>query len=359
MLEASMTEPRQLPPSWQPPLCDDRPLWDIWMATCHMPALTAADELGLFARLKDQPASDRELSRDLGIGLRAVRALAGLLAALGLLVRRDGRFYLSPVARQYLLPDGPLYWGGILHPFREFTPTHTMVLAALRDDQQAEFDVGGHRMTDGLPGAWQAPAPDPAQLAWLTRFMHSHAMPAAYGLAQAVDLRDARRLLDVGGGSGAISIALTMRNTHLRSTLLDLAPVCEIAAEHVASYALAERIRVLPADMFVDRWPDGHDIVLMADVLHDWDRPRCQALLQRAYLALPPGGRVLIHEVLLDDSRNAPPAAAAYSLHMVYTTKGAQFTLGDLTELLADAGFVDVTARPTFGYFSVVTATRP
>ncbi|MGH2354152.1 MAG: methyltransferase [Chloroflexota bacterium] len=333
------------------PGCDDRLVWDVWLSRLHFPALTVADEIGLFAHLDAHPATADDVAEGLGLGRRGARALLGLLAALGFLAQHQGRFYLSDVARTYLLPDSPYYWGGMLQLFKDRPLTHDAVREAL----QREAQLGA----ETFARSWETGELDEAQARAITRAMHSHSFPAAVGLARRGDFSGVRRLLDVGGGSGGACIAIALRYPEMRCTVLELPAVCRIAQQYVAEYGLAEQIDTVAADMFADPWPAGYDAVLFGNVFHDWDRTRCLALSRRSFEALPAGGRIYLHEMLLADTKDSPLAAAAFSMQMAVRTRGKQFTAGELVDLLSECGFVDAGVTPTYGYYSLVSARKP
>jgi cyclopropane fatty-acyl-phospholipid synthase-like methyltransferase len=173
-----------------------------------------------------------------------------------------------------------------------------------------------------------------------------------------VDLTGVRRLLDVGGGSGALSIALARAWEELECTVWDLEVVCEHAREYARAAGLADRVLARAGDMFGEPFPPGHDAVLLSQILHDWSPERGRELLGKAARALPPGGRVLVHEKLVDDDGTGPLANALVDLDMLVWTEGAQYTEALLREMLDRAGFHDVERRPTAGYWSVVIGRR-
>jgi hypothetical protein len=98
--------------------------------------------------------------------------------------------------------------------------------------------------------------------------------------------------------------------------------------------------------MFRENWPTGYDAIFLSNILHDWDFDTASILVQKAYGALPPGGQVLIHEMLLDDSHDGPPTAAAFSFYMLVGTKGQQFTASELSSLLEKVGFSGASMPP-------------
>jgi hypothetical protein len=110
--------------------------------------------------------------------------------------------------------------------------------------------------------------------------------------------------------------------------------------------------------MFHDVWPTGYDAIFFSNVFHDWDPQRRDDLAQRAFAALPIGGKVFLHEMLPHDTADGPLPAALFSV-MMPGTRGKQFSLPELDELLTRAGFVETHATPSYGYYSLVSARKP
>jgi hypothetical protein len=334
----------------EPPLTDDRALWDAWLSQYRMPALVVADELGLFARLIEAPLPVAELAARLSVPVRGVEALAGVLAGMGILARPAGKLALTPPARDYLLPDSPYYWGGLLETCRN-DPAVAVLREAVRRDRRADAE----RVTR----AWESGELSPERARAVTRLMHAHSFAAAGGVARWGDFSAVRRLLDVGGGSGCFCLAVATRYPDLRATVLELPAVCRVAEETIAASGLSDRVDTLSRNMFRDPWPLGYDAIFFSNVFHDWNAADCRALARRAFDALPAGGRVFVHEALLADARDAPLTTALFSMHMLVRTEGCQFTARELEELLGACGFTGVTVTPTYGYYSLVTGRKP
>jgi hypothetical protein len=110
--------------------------------------------------------------------------------------------------------------------------------------------------------------------------------------------------------------------------------------------------------MFHDHWPEGYDAIFFSNVLHDWDATRRDELARRSFAALPPGGRIYLHEMLLNDDRDGPLTPALFSLLML-GTRGKQFSSVELGDLLTKAGFADITVSHSYAYYSLVTGTKP
>ena len=131
------------------------------------------------------------------------------------------------------------------------------------------------------------------------------------------------------------------------------------AERRIARYDLRDRATTHAANVFTGPWPAGHDAVLFSNVFHDWDRASCLHLARRASAALPPGGRVLVHELPPGDAEDGPLPAATMSLLMRYAPRGRPFTAAPLGALLQEAGFEAAAVTPAHGDVSLVCARRP
>jgi cyclopropane fatty-acyl-phospholipid synthase-like methyltransferase len=332
------------------PICDDRRLQEAWLSQFSFPALTVADEIGLFPLIHSQAMDIQEVATRLSIATRAAEALLGLLASLGFLARHGGKYRITDLSREFLLPESPYYWGGILKQFRELPMTYDMLLAAVRKNS---FTMYGDQDT------WEAHEQSVERAEAFTAAMHSISFAAATALARVFDFNGVRSLLDVAGGAGSFCIALARHYPGTQLTVMELPTVCPITEKYVARYELRDRINVVRGNMFKDDFPKGHDAILFSQIFHDWNEEQCRILASKSFAALPSGGRIFIHEILLDDTRDGPAVAAAFSLCMLWGTQGKQYTLEELTRILEPAGFVGISATHTYGYYSVVTATKP
>jgi precorrin-6B methylase 2 len=334
------------------PTCSDGPIWNVWLAAFHAPALAIADELGVFASLRERPRAADEVATAVDIDARAAEAMLGLMTALGFLAHADGRFHLTEVARTYLLPESPFYWGGFLQRIRNVPLECKKLVAALRRGR----DATDARVSNEL---WRAPQPPPEALRAFTHAMHAHSFGLATRIVASLPLDGVARMLDVGGGSGSYAIAALLHQPALRCVQLDLPAVCDVAREYAARFGVADRFDTVAADMFGDLWPGGFDRVFFSDIFHDWDDARCRQLAAGAFDALASGGRVLIHEMILSDTKTAPLSAAGYSMVMVFVTEGRQRSAREIFEILRGAGFVEPRLAMTAEGYALVEASKP
>jgi hypothetical protein len=192
-----------------------------------------------------------------------------------------------------------------------------------------------------------------------TRGMHGASIGPALAWPEVIDLSGHRVMLDVGGGSGAHSIGAVTRWPHLRAIVLDMAPVCEVADEFIAEHGLQDKIVTHVGDMWEDPFP-ASDVHFYSNIYHDWSHEKGCFLTEKSFEALEPGGQIVIHEVLYNDDKRGPFAAAAFSMVMLgWSVDGGQYSSRELSDMLGEAGFAEVRTTPTSLYYSILTARKP
>ena len=329
---------------------DDARLWASTTSLFHLPALIATERLGLFRALAHRPLSLQPLASEIRLDIRSTRALASLMAALGLLRCEAGAFALTAASRCHLLPDRPGYWGPMLARLARITvDADTIVLAAKHADRGLYGD--GREI-------WRRQARDMQDAHSFASAAHARALGTANRIAEASKLTGVRRLLDVGGGLGTYAIAFARREPSLKVTVLETPAVAPHARRAIAREKLGRRVRVRTFDLTAERFPRRFDAVWLSDILHDWPEPVCADLLSRVHAAMPRDGRLFVNEVLLDENLCGPPVAASYGVAMLLTTEGGQLTRSELYHLLHGAGFVDVQTEGSFGVHSLISARR-
>ena len=139
---------------------------------------------------------------------------------------------------------------------------------------------------------------------------------------------------------------------------MEQAPVDAIAREEIAKHGLSEKLEVITADMFEVDWP-ACDVLLLSNVLHDWDMPEVRILCEKAVAALTANGLLVIHEAFINDEKTGPLPVAEYSALLMNITQGKcycpneyglilkdlNFEVGPYQHTMADRGFVTAVKR--------------
>ena len=336
-----------------PPTSDDRVIWDAWESMFRLPAMTVADETGIFRALSDAALTTEELAAGLGLDPRALSILLAALASSELIEKRGGKWRALPPARTWLHPEAEGYWGGFLMGFRERTPIHGQLLEALKTGKRPE------RFNSGAP-EWERGEMSAEAAERIAAFMHAHSQAPARRAGALPAWSRRPRLLDLGCGSGINAIEIARAQPGMKVTLLDLAAMAEEAAGYVQRAGLSARVTTHACNMFEDEWPTGHEAHFFSNVFHDWSDETCRLLARKSFAALPSRGRIFLNEILMDDEGTGPWHAAAFSLLMLVGTLGKQYSLPEFRDILESAGFTRVEAiRTGGGYYSLVSAVKP
>lgn len=328
---------------------DDRLLWDIWESRHDFSSLVVAFETGIFAALAKTPRSADEIASELNLNQRGTAALMALLKELGLLRKEADKYALTLVSQQYLSPESQLSWGGVLHRFLESPSVHRFIELLKSPDR----DPTQHkRMTD----AWKGGGFDEKSARVVLPVMHTITYSSAIRYSGQFELRGAKRVLDMAGGSGCFSIALAQQFPKLSCTVAELPAVTPVTREYLEKYQVTDRVSTVGLDMFNDEWPKGFDVVVFSNIFHDYNDEDCRKLAEKAFRSLNPGGRILLHEILAEENAKV---AASYSVSMFLLTEGKQYSFEEFSEILSSAGFSKITSEKSLSYYSVVSGIRP
>jgi hypothetical protein len=339
-----------------PPL-DPTPIFDLFRGHYGSELLTAAvAHFRVFEHLAKGARSFDALRGDLGLAERPAVVLLTALRAMGLLAAdAAGRLELTALSREFLVGP-PFDISGYIGLSAE-VPGVLNLVERLRTNRPAgtkpEEAGAAFIYRAGIDSAMEKEA----EARRLTLALTGRARNVAPVLAARVPLTESRVLLDVGGGSGLFSVACLRKNPQLRSIVWDRPEVLKVAAEMAATHGVADRLECRPGDMFADPVPPS-DVTLLSNLLHDWDVPQCRELVGRCAAALPTGGRLLIHDVFLNDALDGPLPIALYSAALFCLTEGRAYSAAEYRDWLTAAGLRPLPVIPTLIHCGVIPAQK-
>ena len=309
-------------------------------------AMLAGMQLDLFTPLADGPMTNEEIADAIGVGSEKLKPLLYSLVAADLLTVDRDWFANTPESAHFLVKGKPDYighrhanmdrrWNAILHTAESI----------LEGKAQAKLDFS-YIGED--------------ELEVFARGMHQETVKAGRDLVDRYDFSKHRNLLDVGGGTGGMSLAVVEAHSQIRATIADLPAMTPITQRSVGKAGLSERIQVMAADMVEGVLEGSYDAVIMKSFIQVLNPDQARRALKNVHQVTEPGGAVYILGAVLDDSRLSPSEAVASSLNFLNIYDGGQsYTEGEYREWLTGAGFVDVARVVTPSGQSIVTARKP
>jgi predicted O-methyltransferase YrrM len=307
--------------------------------------LLTAIELDLFEAL-GPGATAAGVAETLGTDPRATEMLMNALVSLGLIEKRDGIFRNAPEATQHFTRRSP--------DDVRMAMMHTVHLWDRWSTLTECVRTGG---------TVQGPASGARREEWTTAFiaaMHANASRRAQSVVQAVDASRVRRMLDIGGGSGAYSIAFARANSELRAEILDVPDVVPIARRNIDAAGLADRVTAREGDLRAGGFGSGFDLVFISAICHMLGAGENREFVARASAALGPGGRIAIQDFILDPDRTGPRQAALFALNMlVGTRQGNTYTEEEYAGWMREAGCGGIRRVNLPGPADLMLGTRP
>ena len=219
-------------------------------------ALFAGLNIDVFTHLSDGPKSSEEISKKSKVPINRVTTLMTALTSIGLVDRQEqGEIYSnSPGAEAFLSKNAKYEFGDYLR---------------YQIDQQMYPFLG--QLNEVLDGTLAADAVDSYQH-WMNdaeqasiycEAQHAGSLGPGKTLCRLVDLSGAETLLDVGGGTGALSIRLLEEFPNLTSTIIDFPNVAEIGWKFISEAKMVDRIRYIPSNALSTEWPTNQGAILM------------------------------------------------------------------------------------------------
>ena len=312
---------------------------DIAFGFMGSKALFAALQLEVFTHLADGPLDAGDLARKAGVHHDRAQTLLTALASLGLVEpRADGRYANAPASQAFLVHGAKYDFGDYLR-----LQVGRQMYGLL---DQIENALQG-RMEEGDTASYAEWFSDPEEARLYSESQHAGSLGPARQLSGALDLKGARRMLDVGGGTGAFAITLCKDNPDLSATIVEFPNVAKLGDEYVEKAGLSDRISYIMGNALETDWPGEQDVILMSYLLSGVPGEAHVDLIRRAYDRLAPGGRLLIHDFVVEKDRSGPKLAALWQLqHTAFTPEARSLDAGWLDVALDEIGFKDVQVAP-------------
>jgi ubiquinone/menaquinone biosynthesis C-methylase UbiE len=316
----------------------------IALARGYMPSriFLTAMELGVFHQLRSQGRTASELANQLGADERAMEILLNALVGMGLLQKKNNNLFSNiKELEDSLLADGFYQKDGIFKHISHLWEAWSHLTEIIRTGKPYERE-----WTDEMSRN-------------LALFMRQHSKGKAENLVTLVDCSGGNLMLDLGCGPGSYAVAFARRYPHLKIVSLDRNDrTIKIAKEVVLRENLQGRIELRKKDFFVDDIGNDYDLVLLSSIISIFGEEENITLLRKVEGSLKTGGRIVILDLILDESKTRPVSGAMFTVNMLVTTaNGRSYSFSELKGWLQELGIKDIRQIP-MGDSQVIMGTK-
>jgi SAM-dependent methyltransferase len=295
--------------------------------------LHVAVDFDVFTFIGEGSMSAQEIALKWKGDERSVRMLLDAITAMGLLEKKADRYSNTGPAKTFLIKTSPAYMGHAVKHQYHLVSSWSKLSQAVRTGKP----VRKRRRTK-------------TELESFLMAMYNNASNLAPSITQEVDLSQRRRLLDLGGGPGTYAIHFCKANSNLRATVFDLPATEPFAQKTIRRFGLSSRVDFQAGDYLRDPVQGTYDVAWLSQILHSMGPGDCRAVIEKAVSVLEPGGLILIHEFLLNDTHDGPLFPALFALNMlVNTEEGRAYSEGEVKDMLVSAGVHNVRRLPFKG----------
>ncbi len=303
-------------------------------------------ELGIADLLAKKESTAADLAKKLKIHPLAMERFLNACVSTGLLRRNGEAFANTDLSENFLVEANGNYLGGQMKRYQNRSyPQWQNLTGHLQNWKYGESaevnpeseDQGEEAMTE----------------------QHNLALLHGYKLAESFDFSNFTHLLDLGGGTGAMSIALCEKIPHLRATVFDLPENVEKAKEMIRKKKLQKRIKCVGGDILKDDLPADFDVALLANLLAVFDAETNKALFGKIYEKLPEGGASLISGWILDETLTSPEVSVLFCLEDIcWNAPDVERDFSTYRDWLKEAGFNGVKVKTYYEPTKLISAIK-
>lgn len=300
-------------------------------------SLCAAMEIGLFWHLDQGVRSGKDIAEHFKLPLNRCLYWLQYLCKVGLLEQSPEGFSVTEETRLSILDTySQETWTLLAKESMEKYPVYQFLTSHFRHPGSL-WEVGGL----DAPNYVEHMNQDPVRARQFTRMLFELHQKLAEAIAETLDMREVNQLMDLGGGSGVLSMALLLQNTHLNAVVVDIPNVCIAGRELATEHNLEERLSFHPTDFMQDQLPSGFDMVIECDVgVYNED------LFKKVQEALNPNGHYVIIDQFAPTKGMAPKSRISWALQGSLMDPDFIYpTAEEIVSELEKAGYHSVTSH--------------
>ena len=290
--------------------------------------ILSALEFNVFSVLEKNSLRATQVASLTKTKLEGMEILLNALTAMGVLNKNKNIFSNTPVTYKY---------------FCQTSPDFRLGTVMLKMDSRGEYEKLSKIIKKGRDGKEFEREDNPKFRHLFTYAMHERSELSVDRVADAVCQKNIGKLLDLGCGPGSYTTAILKKDKTATATLMDRAAAIKVARKICKTQAVYNRLHFVSGDLFDDEFGEGYDTVLLSNIIHIYNDIENKAIFKKINKALKKGGRFVLYDLFLNNSKTEPYDATLFAITMLlYTKTGKSYSFGEAEALLRNAGFARI-----------------
>lgn len=304
--------------------------------------ILTAVELNVFTILDKHLLPSSEIAKQINGDERSTDRLLNALVSLGFLNKVHEKFYNSDAASLYLVKGKPEFMGGLFHSNELWKSWGTLTNAVKEGTSVYKGDGSNKDWTESFIAA-----------------MHYRAAKEAKILAMMLNLSSAKKMLDVGGGSGAYAMGMIETNPEMIAVIFDLPNVIPLTKKYVETFSQKDKVSYIEGNYLTGDLGNGYDLILLSAIVHINSDKQNLELINRCAASLNRGGQIVIKDWVMNEARTEPLGGAVFAINMLVGTKcGDTFTETEMRNWFTSCGITKIERKNTSYGWSLVIGTK-
>lgn len=288
-------------------------------------------KLGIPDLLRDGARTVEELASATETHAPSLFRVLRALVSVGVLTSDEGGFGLTPIS-ELLVTDakGSVRWFTVSELGEEHYPAWGNLMHSVKTGEIAFDNLFGMDV-------WAYLHKNPDAAVVFNDSMSSLTTATNEAITSVYDFSGFRKVVDIGGGHGALITSILKRNPEATGVLFDSPEVVSGARSKIQAAGLAERCEVAEGNFF-QAVPAGGDAYILKWIIHDWNDEQSIAILKNIRKQIPANGKLILVDSVVPDTPE-PHFSKFIDLNMLVMTGGKERTASEFKTLLAAAGF--------------------
>lgn len=289
--------------------------------------IQVAVRIGIFDKIQTGGSTSEEVASSIDTSPRATELFLNALVAIRLLSKESRKYFNTEITRTYLVKDSPKYFGGMIVFEDNLWNTWGKLEQSVRTGMPAR-----------KPDMFQSKQDETEKF-----ILAMQSLVKARGDAEVVsdllDLTWANSLIDIGSGPGTYPIEFIRKHPRLEITIFDLPATLSVTRKVLEDEHMIGQITLFEGDYRKNKIPHGFDVAFLSNIIHSEDEDTNQYLMKSIYEALNTGGMLVIKDHILNEDLTSPAVGAIFSITMLLSTNGRDYSFKEVSRWLEKAGF--------------------